>query len=243
MNETAGIKESIVQTAPTARIWEIYPELVIAIKKSHDAYDLKGHHDIYHALRVGDIAYRIAYETWDCVQTPRLSGIAGLCHNADRILSASDATPSDEDVSRLIHLWLGETSLNWADRKIVVSAVLAHDQKNDPRDSNVLVALKDADRIVNLDLDVLMRAGQFRPTLPTVDYAHFIDSPTASFKNPESVIRSMAYVLEWTDPTTDVCIRTEAGLAMARTRSERIRNYLNDLKKQLQSEGVFPAPF
>lgn len=245
MNRMSEAKASVnfCLTMDSARIWAIYPRLVTAIKGSHDEVGLKGHHDIYHAMRVGDIAYRIALETWNDLPKAHLSGIAGLCHNADRILGVVDSDPFDGDVARLIQTWLEVTDLNESDCRIVIDAVLAHDQKNSLNDSDVLVALKDADRTVNLDLDVIMRTGQHHSTLPTVDYRYFTSDPLATFKRPGSVVRLMEYVLEWVDSDTDVCVRTKAGYAMASQRAKLIRSYLDSLKEQLQLEGIFPAPF
>lgn len=226
-----------------ARIWELYPELVNVVKDSHVLYRLRGHHDIYHVACVGDIAYHIALETWGNERTARLSGIAGLCHNADRILGVDGESPSNDAVEELIRFWLGRTDVNPNAYDLIVHAVLAHDQENGERDSAVLIALRDADRIVNLRLDVVMRTAQLHNALPTVDYDHFTNSPTAVIKQPESVARVFEYVLEWVDPSSPFCIRTDAGMALARPRAKLLRGYLDNLQEQLQQDGIFPAPF
>jgi hypothetical protein len=238
-NRSASSCESFT----SKRIWEIYPELVIAVKTSHETHGLKGHHDVYHAARVGDAAYRITLETWKDASKAHLAGIAGLCHNADRMLGLDVMNPPEDDITRVIHTWLNTTDLDHAARAVVTEAVLKHDKKNDPEDSDILIALKDADRIINLDLDVIIRAGQHNHDIPAIDYTHFVSSTTASYIHPGSVARMFAFLLEWVDPKSDVCIRTEIGLTMARQRAEGIQNYLDMLKSQLQSEGIFPAPF
>ncbi len=226
------------------RIWEIFPEAFKVIKKSHDEFEMTGSgHDVYHAARVGDIAYQIALETWKDASKAELAGLAGLCHNADRMISKNGTDPSEVGIMDLVRKWLDETDLDQEARDTVINAVLKHDQKNDQNDPDLLVALKDADRIVNLDPDSIIRCGQFLHTLPSIDYTHFVSSPTATYKKPESVARDIASSLNWVDPKSGVCIRTEVGLNMARERSDLIKNYLEALKKQLEAEGVLPTPF
>jgi HD superfamily phosphodiesterase len=225
------------------RIWDISPDTFKAIKQSHEEVDLKGHHDIYHAARVGDAAYRIALETWKDDAQAKLAGLAGLCHNADRILETSKANPSQEEIAALVQAWLDPAHLDQESCDAVIDAVLKHDHINRPDSSTILIALQDADRIINLDPDMLMRAAQFRHMLPTVDYTRFLSDPRATYHQPESVLRDIAFTLEWISPASNVCIRTEIGLTLARERAEFVQQYLDAVKKQLETEGIFPSPF
>lgn len=227
----------------TKRIWEIFPESFKAIQKSHADCNLFGHHDIYHAARVGDMAYHIALETWKDDTQAKLAGMAGLCHNADRILETRVERPSEEDIIALIQAWLRASDLDQESCAAVIDAVLKHDQKNISDDSDILIALKDADRIINLDPDAIMRAAQFRHEFPTVDYTHFLSKPGATYHKPESVARDIAFLLDWVHPNSDVCIRTKVGLTLGRERSGFIQSYLDTLKERLENEGMFPAPF
>ncbi|MBI2523850.1 hypothetical protein HYW11_01365 [Candidatus Peregrinibacteria bacterium] len=116
----------------------------------------------------------------------------------------------------LVEYWVGDV-VGPKEVRQVVDAVLRHDAKNSPGDSRVLVALMDADRVVNLDVDLFPRSGQYYHDLPVVDYRHFLSDPEATYQNPESVLRDIAYSLDWADPKSPVCVRTRLGKSRAPT--------------------------
>lgn len=222
-------------------IWEIFPALTLRVKAEHDRVKMVGHHDIEHALRVGNMAQLIASEEWDDERIAKLAGVAGLCHNADRLLAySSGSRPAPEAIEALVRKWL-ETDISSEEADIVVAATLGHDQKNRLYDSKVQIALMDADRVTNLGMDVLFRNGQFNAHLPTIDYQHFDEAPGTTYQKPGSCVRSIAYALEWADSTrTDVCCRTRLGIAIAQYREAKIRSVLVEIKEQITMEEVFP---
>ena len=146
------------------RIWELLPDVAKKVRQKHEEVGLLGHHDWVHAFRVGEVARRVAKREWDYDPLTFLAGLAGLCHNADRILQkemeVGRREVPREAVVTLMTTWL-QRSVGVGDIATVIDAVLKHDGKNSPEDSQVLIALMDADRVVNLDVDLLMRSGQF----------------------------------------------------------------------------------
>jgi hypothetical protein len=231
----------------TPKIWDIFPDIFAAISASHEEAKLVGHHDVHHAKRVGDAAYRIALEEWGDEAEAQLAGLAGLCHNADRIVELQHPELRDTPtlqvtyIVELITSWLGD-QVDHEDRTRIIQAVLRHDRQNGKDDSNIQIALMDADRVINLDLDFLLRAAQFDHTLPTVDFKFFVGDPTATYRDRRSVLRSIAYHLEWVDSTTNVCVRTRLGELLARPRAQKISAYIADLREQLKEEGMLPDP-
>jgi len=89
-----------------------------------------------------------------------------------------------------------------------VDAVLKHSQINHESDSVELVIVKDADRVVNMDVDLFARSGQHYANLPVIDYKFLYANPKATYREPLSVFRDIVYSLDWVDPTSNVCIRT-----------------------------------
>src|SRR3989344_1367076 len=161
---------------------EMFPELWKAVYLRHlKSNILTGGHDPFHAARVGQYAFEIA----EALEVARLAGVAGLCHNADRILQ-HDLKVSRKDVPEemvivLVNEWLDFTDLSEEKRRLVVSAVLLHSLPHDPNDGLVLVSLKDADLLANLEPDVIMRAAQFYPDFPVVDPVYWLSESSGYF--------------------------------------------------------------
>lgn len=219
------------------KIWELFPDLVATIKKSHEDAGLAGgHHDIYHACRVGNISYRIAHDEWGDQDLARFAGIAGLCHNADRIV---EERPGDlREKAVLVRTWLGPLGLPQAAKDLIMSAVMGHTGRNQSSDHPALIALMDADRVVNLDNDLWPRSGQLYHDLLVVDMVHFIADPEATYRNPKTVLRDITYSLEWLDPTSPFCMRTRLGKLLGGQRGVVFKMLIDTLKFQLEDEGV-----
>ncbi len=228
------------------RIWEQFPGVFLAVKQDHNEVGLVSHHDFVHAARVGEIAYQIALNEWGNERMAQLAGISGLCHNSDRIIQAKlnleRKDPSPAEVSSLIFSQLG-TDFTLAERDLIIEAVLKHEDLNSINDSPILISLMDADRVVNLDIDLFPRSGQYYSDLPVVDYLHFLNDPKATYRDPKTVLRDIAYSLDWVNPNSAVCIRTVLGQRMALRRTEIFRVFFEALKSQLEEEGVKPYPF
>lgn len=66
----------------------------------------------------------------------------------------------EHKVQGLVEEWLEGWKASAEEKKLVMEAVLAHDGRNNGNDSKVLVALRDGDRVVNLEADSIIRCGQ-----------------------------------------------------------------------------------
>ncbi len=238
------------------KIWEIFPKLAAAVREEHLKEGMTGSgHDFEHAARVGQYAYMVADDNYKA-----LAGAAGLCHNADRILQKKlgidrRSDVPEREIKNLIVGWLfTEWSFDPASHPMminvekgvrllaVVDAVLKHGGKNDESDSPALIGLMDADRLVNIELDFIIRCGQFQPDLPAVDFVHLLEDPTADYRNPKSVFRDIYHSLEWdTDPR--FALRTPKAIEMGKERFAMLRLYIETLKKQIEASGLVPYPF
>ncbi len=245
------------------RIWDLVPRLFNAMRASHEEVKLFGAHDFVHAARVGEMAMRVALDEWHSESIALVAGAAGLCHNADRIIQKSrgigHGQVSTRDINLLVSSWLnrepdlfGNSSMAGgvkrdsaaAGRRYqVINAVLNHSEKNNPGDSQVLIALKDGDRVVNLDIDHFARCGQHYHDIPVVDYKNWLSDPEATYFSPRSVLKDAAHAHEWADPRTDVCVRTNLGKKLALERVDAYLKLFAALEKQLEAEGIRPYPF
>lgn len=231
------------------RIWEQFPRVAMQVRQKHEEVGLIGHHDWVHAFRVGEVARQVALDEWEDdmgrQRFAHLAGLAGLCHNADRLLqkklNLGRWDVRCERVEAFVASWL--LGVDEWEVETIVEAVLGHDGRNSAEDSQTLIALMDADRVVNLDIDLLMRSGQFYHDLPAVDYEYLLEDPTATYRDPKSVLRDIASALDWVDPNSPVCVRTRLGKKMAEERAKILRPLFDALKMQLTEEGIHPYPF
>lgn len=232
------------------RVWEIFPALTKAVKASHEElpWPMLYCHDFDHVLRVGDRALVIAGSEW----SGRLASAAGLCHNADRILqkqagSGRSGKVADSDVVVMVNEWLNAEPLGTfseSDRRLIVDAVLKHSNRNDPNDGLIHVTLQDADRTVNIELDVIIRKGQFfGDDLRVVDPVHLLDDPRATYQSPGSILWSLKDDIE--------CFGARKGVASLRLRKARefakplladAQQYLNMVLRQRERSGLVPYP-
>lgn len=188
-------------------------------------------HDFYHALRVADCARRIA----PAKGTATLAWIAGVVHNTDHLFG-KDSVPTE------LRRYLSTTTLTQQAKGCIVQAVVNHSNRNSPEDSPVQICLMDADKVVCLEADVIIRAAQFMCHLPIYD-PRFVkkDDPDATYRNPKTIIRDLKGVLEWVDQ--DGWFRTRKALAMAKKRATLIRTFLRTLAQQLDESGMLSPKF
>jgi len=221
------------------KIVELFPEIARRVREDHLGGGLITHHNFQHAYRVGQAAYTIALKQWGDEVVARKAGVAGLGHNADRLIRHQFGVVTTDAIRNLLSRWIGD---EFADEGIaeVQHAVLNHGDINRAGDDRVLIALKDGDRYVNLALDIVMRSALHFSTLPPLDSVYFLDAPGATYNDPKSVLQDVMASLDWVDPTSRVCIRTTAALRMAGPRAAALRFYRDTLLAQLKEEDAFP---
>lgn len=235
----------------TTRFWERYPDVARRVRERHVASGLETTgHDFRHAAAVADTAYRIALDEWDSETTARLAGLAGLMHNADRVLETEGASaPRGTEVARdaqvaLMHSWLAGPVGDLEELHELIDAVLKHSGKNDPADSRVLIALRDADRVVNLRLDDIMRGVRCLLDVPDINHDHYLGSPTATWLKPESVIQSLLHDTWWAEEwNTNYNMRTRLGWKIGKARARLLKEFIATLENQLKEDGLLPNPF
>ncbi len=235
------------------RIWDVFPALTKAIKKSHDEQQAKSGfemfygHDFDHALRVADYAMKIAEDP----RVGALAGASGLCHNADRILQIQAGVGAygeidDILVTECVNTWLDAEpvgTFSVQERNTILQSVLNHSKPNEITDSAVLIALKDADRLTNVDSDILVREGQFHgDALKVVDPMKLLSDPHATYRNSGSILRHIQEFLDWEKEGGFVGIRLPKAREIAKTRFDFLRLYLKTVIDQRKEAGLIPYP-
>ena len=137
----------------------------------------------------------------------------------------------------LVYSWLDAESGRFPDQDkgIILEAVLRHSERNDPSHHPVTVALIDADRIVNIEADVIMRKGQFleNDVIPT-DPVFFTKDPGANYRNPKSLLRSLAEDLDWEKEGGFVGLRLPKARKIAKRRFDFLRRYIREVEEQIR---------
>lgn len=226
------------------RIWNHYPDLTEAVRKSHVGLGNLYGHTFDHALRVAHVATLITPDH----MYAHLAGAAALCHNADRILQKKyDLGPygkiNEEEVIILLEDWLNsEPNISRSKYAIIVDAVLKHSEKNRNDDSPALIALKDADRIVNIEADLIMREGQMMPELQVVNPYTLLHDPDATYIEPGSVLRHIKELLDWDHENGPVGIRLPKARELAKSRFDFLKVYLEKVIEQRLEYGLIPYP-
>lgn len=238
------------------KIWNLYPSLTRAVKEAHDEVGLNnGGHDMDHALRVAQMAVVVAWE--HSREYALLAGIAGLCHNADRILerklklkSSNVSTVSDEDVVALTNQWLllenqfrNYYRFTRYRKSLVVDAVVNHGSKpNHPDDHLVSVALADADRLINMEPDVIIRSAQHHADIPALDPVYIEATPGANYRDPKTVAWDIANCITWAADSGPYILRLPKARELGQERATYLRNFIDILKRQREDLGLVPYP-
>ncbi len=235
------------------KTWELYPNLTKAVKKTHDEvgqeFGVQAFHchDFFHAWRVSNWAERIAPDP----ETARKAGIAGLLHNDDRVIQVeeglgfADKVPADLRVETM-NCWLDAEpagTFTPEERAEIIDAVLKHSNRNGTDDSLVLITLMDADRLVNIEADCIIRNGQyFGNTLQVIDPIYLLDDPKATFRDPRSILWTMPTRFDWEVEGGFVGLRLPKAREFAKSRFAFWTLYIETVIAQIKESGAVPFP-
>lgn len=212
-----------------ARLWETFPRLVKAVQADHIAHKAFGGHDFYHALVAAQYGQLIAPDE----DTAILAWVAGLIHTTDRMYPKKEVIPA---LMRFLHLVNTDIP---SGNLYILRAVLEHSKKNDPTDIPVTVVLKDADRLTNLGVVMhWLRAAQFRPNIPPFDPRYItVQDPTATFKDPKTVLRDIEHTLEW-----ETWLRLPKAKELGKPLFDEIRWLKSAIIERFTLLGLYPFP-
>ncbi|MBI4085867.1 MAG: HD domain-containing protein [Candidatus Liptonbacteria bacterium] len=219
-----------------------YTELLTMVIRDHEKVRAsESGHDFEHALMVANYSVRIA----DDARTAKLAWVAGICHNTDHLIERGLVPEHfrkkhtlDTLVRKKLIQYLQYTTLNHNDKQLVIEAVMEHRKRNDPRDSKVTVALKDADRLANVGALLCLRSAKELEHLPVLDYIHLFHHPSSSYRHPESVGKDISYSLEWKK-----WLRLPKAKKIGAKRFAFLKIFMQDIENQLKESRLRPYPF
>lgn len=225
------------------KVYELLPLLAKQVKDAHEKYGLTASgHDFDHDLRVAAYALMVAPDE----RIGRLAAAAGFCHSADRILRKAlehSLEPEKEvDIERLVRSWLEVTDFTGEERDEVVSAVLHHEGANKENDTPVQVCLKDADRLANLDADVIIRSGQFQPHLLAVDPVNLERDSKATYRDPRSVLWDVNNCVSWMKESGPYILRLPKARELGASRAAFLQVFIATIRAQRSEIGLVPYP-
>lgn len=145
-------------------------------------------------------------------------------------------------IENIVARWLQSTNFTEPDKRLIIGAVLNHERPNEDNDGPVTIALKDADRVVNAALDVVIRSGQFQPDLPVIDFKLLLKDKRGKYNSRFTIIADLTDCLDWAKEGP-FYVRTQLARNMIRKRVAQLGSFLNNYVAQLEEEKVFPYPF
>ena len=231
-------------------LWNKFQSLFSLIQGAHEYRKMSHGHGFDHAFAVANLAALFCEASED----REFAWMAGLCHNADRMIALDRGTPRrevpDEDVNGLVYEWLsviehiGKYQIDWDFEKVsIINAVLNHGKPNDSGDDTITRALKDADRVVNARLDVVIRSAQFQPELPVIDLALGLDDKRGKYNGRLTVVADLMDCLDWGNlEDARFGVRTAGAKKMIVERVALLKQFLEMIVEQRREEGLVPYP-
>lgn len=205
-----------------------YAALYAAVKDTHEAsaYRHRGH-GLDHDVAVAQMAVFIAPTT----QLADKGWIAGLIHSTDRLVEASEYTKRLRSLLALlpIHAFSAE------EVEEIYIAIFEHDQKSPTHRSPTQEILQDADKLVNMQATLVIRAGQFHANIPTIELSYLKElNPASTYSRPRSVLDNIRIIaLEYPS-----LIHTEKGKELASRYAQRLREYERQVLDDHEKLGI-----
>jgi hypothetical protein len=160
------------------------------IKAAHYSTTNTDHrgHGLDHDITVAAMAIKIAPDADSC----KKAWCAALLHSFDRIFEA-------RDVKNQMRIHASKLTGVFNDEEIneIVEAAYRHNEMNQSDQSLTQITLMDADRLANMQSAVIIRGGQFRPTLPVLDF-NYLDgktNPNSTYESPKSILDNLRLII------------------------------------------------
>ncbi len=163
---------------------------------------------------------------------------AGMLHSLDHLVQNVP-----EELIRLLDL-TADIFTN-EERDDIQRAVLRHAEFKDKdlaTRSVVQRVLMDADKLVNMDPIVIVRAGQFFPNTPAIELDHMnppsgqtYANTASTYQDPRSVLDNLRGSLEWTEPGW---MHFPVSQQMAVERANFIRSFISNAEDAFEPLGL-----
>lgn len=185
-------------------------------------------HGLDHDVTVAQTAVLVAPDE----KTADKAWVAAMIHSTDRLVEPAQLEPTLQMYAgKLVHFF------GPAEVTEILTAVKRHDKFNERDDSLTQQVLMDADRLVNLQPLLIVRAGQHYAHVPAIEVEHIgkenpngRSNPASTFREPRNVLDDIRGSLEWeSDPK--FCLR----LPEAKRRGAEYFQYLRDFIEKAET--------
>jgi hypothetical protein len=205
----------------------LFADLYEAVKLGHlaSARQHQGH-GLDHDVAVAQMTARIAPDQ----RTADKAWAAALIHSTDRVVEEGQL----ETILRQYLRHLPAAYFTAEELEEIFVAVMRHGEKNKDDDSLTLQVLKDADRLINLELLVTIRGAQFYPNIPAIELEHIgHKNPKSTYKGPCNSLDNMRTCLEWVE-----WIRLPKAKERVRKSAQRLEQFIEDCEAIYHELGL-----
>lgn len=183
----------------------------------------KGGHDISHPQRMLKIAEKIANpQEVDLF----LLKIAILCHDIHRV---NGLAPSCREITEITNNILRTLDLMPEEISLIADAVMKHDDLNDDSDSQLLIHLKDADRL-DMGAIGILRIASHMSSLPHYNLSDFQKNrKVVKPQEVKSQIDDIKFCLGW-----EKMLRTPSAKILAKRKFAFMRQFVKEVERELK---------
>jgi hypothetical protein len=205
-----------------------FPDFYAQVREVHQNSSGKHRgHGLDHDVTVATLAVRISPDE----KIADAAWIASMLHSIDHLFPNMNYVDSKlgELMNRLPRGYFTHIEL-----KTIMAAVLRHAEMNRDDQSLVQQVLMDADRLANLQLAVIIRAGQYRPTIPALEFDHLDASHSQEYRKPANILDNIRVSMRDYLPQ----LRITKAKIIAVGYVKQLEEFLKNLELQYEEIGL-----
>lgn len=161
--------------------------------------------------------------------------VAGLLHSFDRLFGEN----AENEINRLLEFIPNEL-ISKDNKSEIKLAIHDHDGPNKDDDSHVKMVLQDSDRLANIGSILIIRSGQFRPNIPSLEL-DYLDhaNPQSTYNEPRSIMDDIRTTLEW-ENKDGYNIRLSKSKELSKKHFQYLRDFINEIRLKFEEVGLYP---
>ena len=144
----------------------------------------------------------------------------------------------DKDVKKVMieHAKNLEKIFSQDDIHEIVEAAYRHSERNQTDQSETQITLMDADRLANMQSAVIIRGGQFRPTLPALDFNYLegAANPLSTYERPMTVLDNLRFIIYNFPPQ----LRLPEAKRLGVIYTDRLSSYIKSVEDDHKELGL-----
>lgn len=206
-----------------------YKEFYDAVKMGHLTTTLESHrgHGFDHDVTVASLALLIA----ETKEIGIRAWCAALLHSVDRIVE-------ENKVRETMNLFASNLVSFFTPEEIheIVEAAYRHSEINQSDQSDVQITLMDADRLANMQSAVIIRAGQFRSTIPAFNFKYLdgTKDPLSTYETPVTILDNLKFLIIRYVPQ----FRVPKAKKLGEVYASRLQLYIQSVESDYKELGL-----